>query len=177
MTSQEDLEQQEWELAINNYRAGVRHSVQELEEKFPERGLKFTLPFTGSIPNVAYGHIDGMRFYFKFRGDCGSLRVGIYDAGIDEKEYQESLELWKASSATRAVLKDMNAEEAEDYEFWNGMTKPKRHSVLEDRVLPNTILAYAELNDFAGIDYNSDLNPEEMVRLFSHLVENLKPTK
>lgn len=57
--------------------------VASLEEKYSDRGLKFTSPFEGFAPIQAYGHLDGKRFYFRLRGGEASLRVGVYDKDIE----------------------------------------------------------------------------------------------
>lgn len=57
--------------------------VTVLEEKYSDRGLKFTSPFEGLAPIQAYGHLDGKRFYFRLRGGDASLRVGVYDKAIE----------------------------------------------------------------------------------------------
>lgn len=57
--------------------------VAFLEEKYADRGLKFTSPFEGLAPIQAYGHLDGKRFYFRLRGGDASLRVGVYNLAIE----------------------------------------------------------------------------------------------
>lgn len=57
--------------------------VTILEEKYSDRGLRFTSPFEGLAPIQAYGHLDGKRFYFRLRGGEASLRVGVYDKEIE----------------------------------------------------------------------------------------------
>lgn len=57
--------------------------VTLLEEKYADRGLKFTSPFEGLAPIQAHGHLDGKRFYFRLRGGEASLRVGVYDLAIE----------------------------------------------------------------------------------------------
>lgn len=60
--------------------------VTILEEKYADRGLKFTSPFEGLAPIQAYGHLDGKRFYFRLRGGEASLRVGVYDKALEVEE-------------------------------------------------------------------------------------------
>lgn len=60
--------------------------VALLEEKYADRGLKFTSPFEGLAPIQAYGHLDGNRFYFRLRGGDASLKVGVYDLTLEVEE-------------------------------------------------------------------------------------------
>jgi hypothetical protein len=57
-------------------------TVSFLEKKFADRGLRFTSTFEGTDPVQAYGHLDGLRFYFRFRYDSASLVLG--DVGNEE---------------------------------------------------------------------------------------------
>lgn len=59
-------------------------AVSALEVEFKDRGLKFTSGFQGLEPIQAYGHIDGLRFYFRERGGRASLNVGPYDRKLEE---------------------------------------------------------------------------------------------
>lgn len=63
-----------------------------LEEKYSNRGLKFTSPFEGFAPIQAYGHLDGKRFYFRLRGGDASLRVGVYDKVIEVEQKKQRIE-------------------------------------------------------------------------------------
>jgi hypothetical protein len=60
--------------------------VTLLEEKYADRGLKFTSAFEGFAPVQAYGHLDGKRFYFRLRGGVASLKVGMYDLAKEVEE-------------------------------------------------------------------------------------------
>jgi hypothetical protein len=62
--------------------------VQVLEKLYAHRGLKFTTVFEGLEPVQAYGDIDGMRFYFRERGNISSLKVGQYDVELERKYAQ-----------------------------------------------------------------------------------------
>lgn len=66
--------------------------VTILEEKYSDRGLKFTSPFEGLAPIQAYGHLDGKRFYFRLRGGDASLRVGVYDKAIEVEQKKQRIE-------------------------------------------------------------------------------------
>lgn len=66
--------------------------VASLEEKYSNRGLKFTSPFEGFAPIQAYGHLDGKRFYFRLRGGDASLRVGVYDKALEVEQKKQRIE-------------------------------------------------------------------------------------
>lgn len=80
-----------------------------LEEKYSDRGLKFTSPFEGLAPIQAYGHLDGKRFYFRLRGGDASLKVGTYDLALEiaeKKRRNVSLGLPADSSEVFKVPKE-----------------------------------------------------------------------
>jgi len=52
---------------------GLTSAVKDIEKLFPE--VSFT-SYGGSVPVQAEGNIGGKVFYFRFRGDRGSLTVG-----------------------------------------------------------------------------------------------------
>lgn len=51
-------------------------SVEYLEKKYAHRGLKIDGCFWKSCPTQAFGVIDGMIFYFRFRHDYAALEIG-----------------------------------------------------------------------------------------------------
>lgn len=65
---------------------GWEKDVALLEEKYADRGLKFTSPFEGLAPIQAHGHLDGKRFYFRLRGGYASLQVGVYDLAVEVEQ-------------------------------------------------------------------------------------------
>lgn len=70
----------------------VEEAIVTLENKYSDRGLKFTSPFEGYVPVQAYGKIDGLRFYFRLREGNASLIVGTYDTAMEEQKYQEKID-------------------------------------------------------------------------------------
>lgn len=66
--------------------------AKRLEDKYASRNLKFTSPFEGLEPVQAYGYLDGLRFYFRFRGRIAKLNIGPFDQQIEDLtilRYQE----------------------------------------------------------------------------------------
>lgn len=61
--------------------AVVLDICKRLETKYAFLGLEFTEPFNGYVPVQAWGKIHGMDFYFRFRHDYLSLRVGDFSEG------------------------------------------------------------------------------------------------
>lgn len=83
-----------------------------LEEKYADRGLKFTSAFEGFAPIQAYGHLDGKRFYFRLRGGDASLRVGVYDLAVEiaEKKLRNERLGYKAGNSVYRIQKESDPE-------------------------------------------------------------------
>lgn len=67
------------------WQSDMDDAARYLEAKYEDRGLEFTSTFKGSVPVQAYGHVDGMRFYFRFRGNHASINIGPYDLDYEER--------------------------------------------------------------------------------------------
>jgi hypothetical protein len=72
-------------IAAQRERDDIAQLVSDLEYAFEDRGLRFTINFIGALPQQAYGHLDGLRFYFRFRGNHASLTLGAFDKDFEEK--------------------------------------------------------------------------------------------
>lgn len=139
-----------------------------LEEKFAERGLKFTARFEGNIPLVAYGRLDGLPFYFRYRGDCGQLRLGHPNPQENLNRYIHDL---SSALALAERLKKANQSETDEPFF------PRSVSIRRtdpDRLFPYFIKKYAIISDYLGAPYASYLDSDETIDLFTKLVENLE---
>jgi hypothetical protein len=73
-------------------KAEIDAVTADLEAKYADRGLKFTVSFAGAMPVQAFGYVDGMRFYFRFRGNSASLRVGPFDQAFEDLHYHRMAE-------------------------------------------------------------------------------------
>lgn len=56
-------------------------TVERLEAKYAEHGLRFDSGFAGSVPVQASGRIGRRYFYFRFRHDSAPLSIGSPDHG------------------------------------------------------------------------------------------------
>ena len=153
------------------HREGIAKTVAALEEKYADRGLKFTTPFVGGVPVQAFGHIDGMRFYFRFRGNWANLRVGPYDREIEE------LRTMRINEDIAARRKEREA--AGEKEDIVSMIFDRDETVPEESdpaFMPHITAAAAGCEGpIPGDDYNGDLTPEEDFEIFSKLADNLIP--
>lgn len=69
----------------DKWTADMEDAQRFLEAKYESRGLEFTSGFEGAVPVQAYGYVDGMRFYFRFRGNVSSLSIGPFDADYEKR--------------------------------------------------------------------------------------------
>lgn len=154
ITPAEEAEQQAAILAYNVERAAL---ITRLEKHFAKKKLKFTVPFTGNIPNIALGDYNGMRFEFRFRGDYARLSVGKFNVKAAEEEYLKQLFDWRTSTDDE----------------WKEFSKPHPPITAGTHLRPNEILFESEKENVTGDPLSSDLTSEEAEALFIELVENL----
>lgn len=144
-----------------------------LEEKYADRGLKFTAGFGGSYPVQAWGIIDGYRFYFRFRHDSASIRIGFIAEDRLAREYQRDMK-FHAERIAR-----LDKEEAE-----TGIVDDSVFAMLyrQEPVLgelngiddyPSSIRKQAYWGNIYDDEYKGHLNAEECETIFTHLIENL----
>jgi hypothetical protein len=149
--------------------------IRRLEEKYSDRGLMFTTPFLGAVPVQAFGHVDGERFYFRFRGNWGSLKVGPY---VKELEDLLALRLNEDRiSRNQKKLEKARSEGKEDYDY-SWMDERPVEVIEEDNphFLPEVITAVASQEGADPEDvYNGFLTDDEAFNMFSFLLENLTP--
>lgn len=152
-------EEAEYQAAHLAYKKEREALIARLEKRFAKQKLKFTVPFTGSIPNIALGDYKGMRFEFRFRGDYARLTLGKFNLKKAEEEHLKQLFTWRTSSGT-------------DKE-WMELTKPSPPITEGTHLRANEILFTAEKENVTGDPLSSDLTPEEAESLFIELVKNL----
>lgn len=147
-------------------------AVSNLESKYFHRGLQFETGFLGSVPVQAYGHLDGMRFYFRFRHDIARLDLGVYNAEKEEADYQRDLEHERIRKEKAA--KDLAAGEITemDYMFWTMSTAVKVEEDNKD-YYPNPVLKSVSIHGYTGDSYAGTLNGSEAEDLFSQLADRL----
>lgn len=150
-------------------------AAASLEARFAERGLRFTRPFGGDYPVQAFGHIDGMRFYFRYRWGWASLKVGPYDREIEELHALRAHE-----SLLEHLAEDRSRFEAgkidEQTLLFSEIMAEKRESIAEEddlQFFPHRTAKHASLQDPALDGLKGDLTAEEAEDFFSQLVENL----
>ena len=150
--------------------------VAQLEEEFVDRGLKFTVRFIGSVPVQAAGHIDGERFYFRFRGNTGSIKIGPYNQMIEDG-------LWVRYEETRLKrLAKVNEEHESgeltgiDYELASfNLNRPEPMSTPDEEMFIPTVVTHVAGKIGANPEdhYNGELTADEAYDMFKHLITNL----
>lgn len=124
-----------------------------LEGKYADRGLVFTSPFEGANLVQAFGHLDGMRFYFRLRGGEASMRVGVYDRSIEEGKVQRHRE------SLNRLFEDGVLSVSPEGEVHR---IPEESDII---LYPTTLLFFS----------HADSHPHKMSELFSILIETLEP--
>lgn len=157
-------------------RAATEATVAALELKYADRGLKFTQIFSGACPVQAYGHIDGERFYFRFRSNWGQLKVGPYDLEIEEKTYLRGKE--QHDKRVREADERLAAGEIDTMDYmWLTTGSSRDEMVLESnpRFYPTRITkASAVEGDNPDDIYNGSLDEDESFAMFSNLANTLQ---
>jgi hypothetical protein len=152
--------------------------IDQLEAKYSSRGLKFTQPFHGACPVQAYGHIDGIRFYFRFRGNWGSLKVGPYNREIEElyaMRLQEDSNMRKLRAQKRFASGEINQRQ---FEFSTEFEDIRDLAIVEESAsnfYPHIISKVSSCEGHTpGDDYNGYLDNKEAYDMFSQLVDSLE---
>ena len=143
------------------HREETAQVVARLEKKYQDRGLKFTVPFGGAVPVQAFGVLDDLYFYFRFRHDCGQLRLGPYDQKLEDQ-------LWAAGERDRlARIAKHGPSDFGD--------RPKERVVEPgEDFYPTKIAKFGYVGDFFGEPYAGFLSPTEAEDLFVQLVDALR---
>lgn len=168
----EEAEFAKW---MKAHREAVGVVVKDLETTFADRQLRFTVPFGGSIPVQAWGYMDGYRFYFRFRRDVGSLRLGVADP-----EYYVKINSLKNKREAELIAKledglksgELSKEEyTEELEFFTRFTKDEKAPEFDDsRFYPTYIKKESSIREYTGEPYEGALTPSQMKDLFTKLV-------
>lgn len=148
--------------------------IKSLETKYAKEGLKFSIPFSGSCPVQAYGEVRGMRFYFRFRHDAGSIKLGLYNQKAEDTYYEQQ----EKFRANRLAVSE------KEYAAGNITKQDFDMSILFDsktiKVLaasedyyPNPVLIEVNVYDYTGEPFEGFLTAENAENLFDKLMEQL----
>jgi hypothetical protein len=146
----------------------------ELEEKFPELGLRFTKTFAGGMPVQAYGWILGERFYFRYRSDIASLTVGTVNAERAEAEFERKVARYLDLQNTMPSF--YTPEFSEKYQTREDVIAGFNLAVQTDfsqTAFPDDVSFRVSLGGFAGDPWAGVLSPEDAKEVFIQLIELL----
>lgn len=151
--------------------------VSALEEKYQDKGLKFLTRFQGSVPVQAFGYINGMRFYFRFRGNTARIKIGPY---VQELEDLMNTRVEETRIRRLAELEERYAKEEvspENYDFEKNLldvVRRRKTSPHEVDFVPTQVVQYnACEGPIPGDDYNGSLDNSEAIMMFSRLMKTL----
>lgn len=154
----------------------MREAVAQLEKDCAERGLIFSTSFVGALPVQAYGYLDGMRFYFRFRGNWANLRVGPAEQELDELYAVRVNEDKAARMAKHKAELEAGEISAEEYRmsiFLDDRPEmPQRaddEEYMPHRIVKNAGCTGPDPED----DYAGTLTPDEAYTIFRKLVDEL----
>lgn len=154
----------------------MREVTSQLEKEYVERGLIFSTSFVGSIPVQAYGYLDGMRFYFRFRGNWASLRVGPYDQELEEL-YAMRVNEDKVSRMDKRKA-ELEAGEISPEEYRMSVFLDDRPEMPQEEddedYMPHRIVKNAGcVGPDPEDDYAGTLTPDEAYDIFCQLLKEL----
>lgn len=153
-----------------------REIIEELENEFSHRGLKFTTTFMGVLPVQAYGHIDGKRFYFRYRSDNATLKVGVFNEITEEKEFYSSR---NRNLGALFVLEQqyLNGEiEESSYVFKKAIfsrSSYEKQTGNEDDYYPNYCVETIRIEGYLNEPFSGVLSPAEAKDVFTKLLNKL----
>lgn len=161
------------------YNAEMKHVTDRLEKRYENRGLKFTRAFVGSIPVQAFGTIDDMIFYFRYRGDYGQLEVGFIKEDRFDLEYERDVmfheERVRKDKEQKAQAKAAGiAPDPDDYIFESLWLTPPIKKIPTDEDMPTSLRKVAYVQNYLDSPYNGTLTLDECEDLFTRLVEGLE---
>jgi hypothetical protein len=150
--------------------------IKQLEHEHKDRNLKFITPFIGAVPVQAWGTIDGLRFYFRFRSNLGNLRVGPYVRELEVLFAQRVNEDREARRLEK--LKSVESGEISQEEFDSFFDFDRAEKVEEEtssRFVPRQVVKSAVCEGpIPGDDYNGYLSEEECYVMFNQLLSELE---
>lgn len=154
--------------------AAKRRVEARLEEKYAARGLKFTRGFSGSVPVQAWGVIDGYRFYFRYRTDAASIRIGFIADDRAEREYQRDMKFHQERIARSEAREALTGELDTSLSNALFLLEPKLHVPDGVTDYPSSIRKQAVISGVFDDPYNGHLTPEQAEDVFVRLIENLE---
>jgi hypothetical protein len=174
-------EEEEFAKRMETHSEAVKAVVEDLEAKYSDRKLKFTVPFRGSVPVQAWGYMDGYRFYFRFRRDIGSLRLGItnpehYIKINDLRAKRETRQLAELEDGlkTGRLTQSEYADELEFFSLFRKTHDEKAPEFDDPMFYPTHIKKESVISEYTGERYEGTLDPGQMYDLFTKLVEKLE---
>lgn len=154
--------------------AGKRRVEARLEEKYADRGLKFTRGFSGSSPVQAWGVIDGYRFYFRYRTDAASIRIGFIAEDRAEREYERDMKFHKERIARSEAREALTGELDTSLSNALFLLEPKLNVADGVTDYPSSIRKQAYVSGVFNDPWNGQLSPEQAEYIFVRLIENLE---
>lgn len=155
-------------------RSEMEQAGRNLEERFADRGLVFTRDFSGAMPVQAFGVIDGMRFYFRFRHNTATLNVGELDPEKPQRDYERQVK--QIQDAKDALEQKLAKGEADD-DFVlriNAARVPAKETPNGIDDYPTLLSKRAVIADVTDSPHAGILSGNEAEDLFTELVAELE---
>lgn len=149
---------------------------EKLEEIYAHRNLKVNA-FGGAAPVQAYGEVDGMRFYFRFRSNHARLKLGLVNEEIDRLHAQRVDEdraerLSKVES--RRVFGPLTISDHMEFKSLTRVSEPQAPD--SPYYFPYVIEQMADVYDVVknGDCYTGHLTQSEAIQVFGELLDKLE---
>lgn len=147
-----------------------------LGERFPDVKFVEDQGF-GSVPVQAYGMVCGEYFYFRFRGNWGSLEVGPYVKMLADLYVKRIVEDVQSRVDAREATgeKDSMWDMFDTVEYQCKQTQREVDPKQNPTYLPILKTRYAEVQGADPSDvYNGTLDTDEFIDMFTKLMNNLE---
>ncbi|WIE81073.1 hypothetical protein [Curtobacterium sp. MCSS17_016] len=156
--------------------------VLALEAKYADRGLRFgrdregRVAGMGSVPVQAFGHIDGQRFYFRFRRDDASIRVGPFDEALELALWERGEQVRKDRLAKLEASGERYDDDGRESFMWLFDSRPSVAPSADDASFaPSRTTAVAAEWDIFNDPYLGTLEDDQFEQLFTRLIDALEP--
>lgn len=156
--------------------ARLEDDARALAERFKDRGFINTTPsgsIVSNIPTWMTGVVDGKVFYFRYRGDTATIRIGEFDATKAEADREEGISFHEQDVATQKARVKSNPDDGDLKEslYWAEASLRIVQNRVIDTTYPNVVQAAVVRERVKGQPYSATLNPGEAAVLIGDMLD------
>lgn len=164
---------EETQRQIEKEKTDKDNALKELEELFADRGLIFYNRHGGYVPMQIYGEIDGLKFYWRTRGNTSSIKLGPYSPEVDAENIRKEKERKKEQY-------EEHKKECDEDRCLMCFLLTDNESLYNDpkRYYPPVITKFSSVYPLVEGDvYKGDLEANEIGPIFKILMTTLRDVK